>query len=85
MGDDLSKFGPMRIFVRPVGSEEPWHELKKATVRLSASIINMLIIEYRKPGRKRKELIRAMQIMGLLKKPKTTYKTNKEYFKGGRK
>lgn len=85
MGDDLCKFGPMRIFIRPVGSEEPWCELKKATVRLSTSIINMLIIEYRKPGRKRKELIRSMQIMGLLKKPKTTYRTNKQYFKNRRK
>lgn len=85
MGDDLIKFGPMRVFVRPFGSDEPWHELARATVRLSESIEKTLILAYSKPGRKRKELIRKMQSLGLLKKPKTTFKTNKEYFKNRRK
>lgn len=96
MGDDITKFGPMRVFVRPFESNEPWHEVKGACVRLSTTIREVLLSQYHNNinrkcnryhirGKARREMIRAMQSMGLLKKPKTTYRTNNEYFKKRRK
>ena len=99
MWDELFNLGQTRLYVRPTGSNEPWHELdeafnnfmtalKKALKTIKPYPIRFDLLAHFDPGgrgTKRRRYIRMMQDFGALKKPKTTYRTNKEYFKKKRK